>query len=113
MSEDLETQIDVRPAGTVVRLKGHAAVNSGKMLELTLTRLCATRPNLVVMDLSELQMVASLVIGQLVSLKKSLSRHGGKLRLAAVPPLVMTSLTHTRMDSVFECFPTVDEALKV
>jgi anti-anti-sigma factor len=113
MSDELEIQIDVQPDGTIVRLKGSAAINAGKDLEITLTRLCAARPNLVVVDLSELSMMASLVMGQLVALQRSLARGGGKMRLTGVSPKVMGSLEHARLEKIFEFFPTVADALKV
>ncbi|MGA3065810.1 MAG: STAS domain-containing protein [Tepidisphaeraceae bacterium] len=112
MSDVLEIEMDVRPDGTVLRLIGNAGVDMAKTLETTLTRVLAARPTLVVADMSKLVLLSSLAMGQLVTLQKSLGRSGGKMRLAAVPPQLMTSLKHTRLDSVFECLPSVKEAMK-
>lgn len=113
MSDELVIETNVQPTGTVIRLKGNAGINSGQTLEHALTRLCAGRPSLVVFDLSELHLIASLVMGQMVAVQRSLGRTGGKMRLAAVPELVMGSLRHSRLDSLFQCFPTVEAALVV
>ncbi|MDP9172912.1 MAG: STAS domain-containing protein [Planctomycetota bacterium] len=111
MVDELAIEIDARPAGTVVRLKGCAGIHEGPVLERALTRICAGKPCLLILDMSQLTMIASLALGQMVAVKKTMERTGGKIRLAAVSPPVMGTLRHARLDSIFPCFATVEEAL--
>lgn len=89
---------------------GDAGVTEGKALDLELTRLCARRPAVLVLDLSRLRSISSLVMRQLLAARRSICRTG-RMRVAAVPAQVMDSLKHARLDTVFEIFATVEEAL--
>ena len=111
MNENLEIQVDEQPQGPVVRMKGDPGVGVGRNLEMEMTRLCARRPSLVVLDMSELVMISSLVMGQLIALQRNLIRCGGKVRLAAVQPIVMDCFRRAALDSVFQFFGDVPQAL--
>jgi len=111
VSEDLDIHVEEQPQGIVVRLKGTAGIAGAQSLDRALTSLLARRPRLVVMDLCEVQAMASLAMGQLVAAQRAIVRAGGKMRLAAVQPMVLSSLTHARLDTVFQFYPSVADAL--
>lgn len=65
-----------------------------------------------VFDLGKVEYVDSAGIGFLVSCLITLGNEGAKLRLATPPERVQYVLKITRLNTVFEIFPNLDEALK-
>jgi anti-anti-sigma factor len=76
-----------------------------------LTRLLARRPHLVVFDLAGLTFVASLVLGALVSFRRALARHGGKVTPAGLQPAVKEVFHAAGLLALFPVSETVAEAL--
>jgi len=113
MPHDLEIHIDEHPHGPIVHLKGDPGVGAGHSLEIEMTRLCARRAPLVILDLSELTMISSLVMGQFIALQRSLSRTGGQVRLASLTPIVLECFQRARLDNVFKIFSDVPTALAI
>ncbi len=66
---------------------------------------------LLVLDLSNVGFVDSSGLGAIVTSLKLLGRKGDLL-VAGVKSDVMTMFTLTRMDRVFQLFPTADDAVK-
>ncbi|MCU0426748.1 MAG: STAS domain-containing protein [Candidatus Kapabacteria bacterium] len=66
---------------------------------------------LLVLDLSNVGFVDSSGLGAIVTSLKLLGRKGDLL-IAGVKSDVMTMFTLTRMDRVFQLFPTADDAVK-
>jgi anti-anti-sigma factor len=99
-----------RPGGLLVRMNGEAGVTVGMLVERELTRVCAARPGLLVLDLEGLVFISSLVMGQLIATHHALIRAGGKMKVAAVPKSVMESFQRARLQTLLEFSPTVDEA---
>jgi anti-anti-sigma factor len=98
--------------GVLLRLEGEAGVHAVDRMPfiLMLMRLVARRPPLVVVDLSGVTFLSSLAIGALVGLRRDLGRWGGRVKLAAIPPLIYESLKTSRLDMLFEICATVEEA---
>ena len=67
-------------------------------------------PAHVVVDLGGVRYVNSSGLGMLLGALTTARDAGGDLRLAAVPARVATLLTVTRLDGVFQSFPTAGEA---
>lgn len=67
-------------------------------------------PEIVVLDLSEVQFIDSSGLGAIVAAMKSLGRNR-TLALAGLTPNVEKVFKLTRMDSVFRLFATLPEAL--
>lgn len=65
-----------------------------------------------VFDLKDVQYVDSAGIGFLVSCLITLGNEGARLRLAAPPERVEYVLGITKLDTVFEIFPTLDQAVQ-
>ncbi len=106
---DVEEQPDKH--ATIARLKGSAGIGAADKIEQAFTRLSVKRPQLVVLDMSHIEFVASIVIGSLVRLQHDLERNKGKLRLAAVQPIVWDVFKRCRLDTVFRAYDSVETAL--
>ncbi|MCS6808393.1 MAG: STAS domain-containing protein, partial [Bacteroidota bacterium] len=65
----------------------------------------------IVLDLSAVSFVDSSGLGAIVTSLKLLGRKGDLL-ICGVKDDVMTMFSLTRMDRVFQLFPTVDDALR-
>ncbi len=67
-------------------------------------------PESVVLDLKQVQFVDSSGLGAIVASMKAMG-HGRTLALAGLNPTVDKVFRLTRMDSVFQMYPTLDDAL--
>jgi anti-anti-sigma factor len=65
----------------------------------------------VVLDLSNVLYAGSQALGALVSLRLRASRDAIRLRLAGVGNALGALLQITQLDRVFDCDPTLDQAL--
>ena len=95
----------------VLKLSGEARL-SIESLEQKSLQLMATRPELVVVDLSEITFLSTLAMGSLVKLYRSLKAHGGKAILAAAQPRILGVLQHTKLDTLFGMSDSVENALQ-
>src|SRR5262245_57992251 len=107
----LQVEVIESPQGVVLRLAGDGGAVGTESLHVCLASLSARRPALVVFDLAELAYVASLFMGAIVSFRRGLVRHGGKVRLAAPQACVLEAFQRARLDEMFEFAESVDHAL--
>ncbi len=107
----LQVAVTEHSGAVVAALVGDGGIASVGPLELELTRILAHRPKLVVLELSQFLFISSLGMGSLVSFRRSVVLHGGKVKMAAVHPLVLDALKRARLDLLFEFHPTVEAAL--
>lgn len=68
-------------------------------------------PDLIILDLHQVQFVDSSGLGAIVASMKSLG-HGRTLALAGLNPTVDKVFRLTRMDSVFKLYKNLDDALE-
>ena len=87
---------------TIVTMRGDADLAAADVLSNALLPIAASRPAYVMVDLAGLTFISSLGIGQLVSLRRGLAAHGGKVTIAAPQPRVMQALKHAQVESLFE-----------
>jgi len=107
----LAVRITDRGRAVVVSLAGQASTYNLQPLEFALARLLARRVPLAVLDCSALTLLSSLAIGMLVGLRRDLGRWQGRVKLAAVGPVVEQALQVTRLLDLFEVHATVEQAL--
>ncbi|MBL8991670.1 MAG: STAS domain-containing protein [Phycisphaerae bacterium] len=81
------------------------------VLERQVNRLTASRPGLVVLDLSGLTFLASMAVGQFVMLARSLKGWGGSVRVATPSNDVRLVLERCRLSDTLPVFPSIDAAL--
>jgi anti-anti-sigma factor len=108
-----EPRIDITETrqGLIVRIEGEAGYLAADALQGPLTRLLARRPHVVVLDLAGLTFLASLVLGALVSFRRALARHGGRVKLAGLQPAVRETFHTAGLLTLFQVSETVAEAL--
>lgn len=108
--------------GIVIKMTGAATVDAGPKLQMKLTFAVASHPRNVVLDMSELEILTSLCIGELVSFRKATlaGRPGehdgdghppGLVAIAGASELINKSLRFTRLDQLFPLYPDVASAL--
>jgi len=108
-----EFMVEMRRQGeaVVVKMAGDASVGSMADLERRFTKVQAMRPELVVLDMSELNFIASIGMGTLVALQRSVARNGGSIKLAGVNDHVHGALKRAGLDQVFDIHDTPEAAL--
>ncbi len=65
----------------------------------------------IVVDFSGVQFIDSTGLGDLAGLRATAVKAGGNVKLAGLSKRLLDLLVLTRMDLVFEIFPTADEAV--
>lgn len=98
----LSVNIFETPSAVVVRLEGEAGIRAADELQAPFRKITEARPSLVVLDLAELQFVASLFLGLLVNFRKGIVYQGGRIQMAAVQPNIRDILKVTRLEELFE-----------
>jgi anti-sigma B factor antagonist len=66
----------------------------------------------IIVDLSNLEFISSWGIGILIHGYTTVINQQGRFTLAAVPDIVKDALVKTKLDTIFEKFASVEEALK-
>jgi len=66
----------------------------------------------IVVDLSNLEFISSWGIGILIYGYTTVTNHQGSFTLASVPAIVSDALEKTKLDTIFQKFASVEEALK-
>jgi anti-sigma B factor antagonist len=107
----LEVETAETDHAVVVAIRGDAGATNADLLDAAVLRLSAMRPRLVVLDLSQTTLIASLCIGSLVALRRGIVAHGGAVRIAGASPLIDLTLRRAKLDLIFPMHATVAESL--
>ena len=110
MSE-LSLQVEDVNGACVIRVAGDAGIKNAERLDMELCRRCTLHPALAVIDLSGLAFISSLGLGALVSFQRTMRRHGGTVRLAALSERFDDAFRKAQLHQIFEMHDTVEEAL--
>ena len=100
------------PGGCLLRMTGQADVAAVPDIERAFLQITTARPGLVVLDLSQLNFISSLGIGDLLNLRKALARHGGSVRCAAPQPMVAEAFRRVRLYDVLDIHDTLESVLE-
>lgn len=87
---------------TVLRLEGAAGIQGQPQLERAVTKAMAGKPRQVVVDARELEFLASLALGSLVTLSKAVRAAGGSVRIGGLQPAVQEVFRRSRLENLFE-----------
>jgi len=110
---DFQLELDERGETLVAKLIGEASLATNDAMEHGLMGVYARRPKYLVLDLSQLDFIASLAMGNLVSLQQRIvQRNGGWVRAAAANPDVRKAFEHARLDKLFDLADSVEDALQ-
>ena len=95
----------------VVRMTGDFGQLEADILDEKLPPLAAQSPRVVVFDLSGVTLMASVALGEILSLNRTVRKNGGKVCLAAPGQQVLSALRFTRIDDIVEICASVDAAI--
>ena len=113
----IETSQEPTIRGVVVHMTGSAVVDDADNLQKALDAVAAEHPLNVVLDLHDLAIITSTCISKLVNFRKAIIARGsdspvhGRVVMAAAKDGVSRSMRFTRLDELFEMFPTVEAAV--
>ncbi|MHC4063483.1 MAG: STAS domain-containing protein [Planctomycetota bacterium] len=110
---DHPLHIELRPHGEalVCKLSGSATMETCERLNDRLADAAEGRPNLLVIDMADLDFICSLGLGSIVAAYLRARRHDGALRLAAPVPAVREVFEVTRLVTLLSVYDSTDEAL--
>lgn len=96
----------------VVEAQGDIDLRRSATFQEALLAVPAQNPQRIILDLSNVGYMDSSGVASLVKLLARLRKARVPLRLAGLRPRVRSVFEITRLDTVFEIFATLDEALK-
>ena len=112
MSDELDVQTLRTGNRVIVRVSGDAGLANVSRLEAELTRVAATSPPLVIVNLSDLSFIASRGMGVLMGFHRRMTLQNGQVRVVAPASRVRDALEIARLHDVLDIYDTVGEALK-
>lgn len=96
----------------ILRLAGRLTVNDRPgLLKDAVAGLVQNGVRHVILDLGGVRYIDSTRLGGLIAAHVTISRHGGRLILAATPARVLELLALSSLTDVFERFDSVDAAM--
>lgn len=100
------------PGAVVLRLRGAAGMWAVAELERAVDAAIARRAPLAVLEVSGLDFVASLAMGQFLRLATSQRDAGGRTAAAGPSREIELALRRGRLDALIPIYPTLREALE-
>ncbi|MGQ9837716.1 MAG: STAS domain-containing protein [Cyanobacteriota bacterium] len=112
-SMDVSTQISPKGSPvTIVRLpKGSLSAANASTIRGELSRILTEQPSHLLLDLSEITFIDSMGLSVLVSVQRNCRLAGYQLKLTGLQEQAKLIFAITRLDSIFESYPTVADAL--
>lgn len=117
MAQELASMETEKLAGGVqlVRLKGQRILESQTIdqigTELT-TLIDQANSSKLVVDFSNVEHLSSSVLGMLLTIDKKIQQQKGQLKLSGIRASIQEVFKITRLDQVFDIYPTLEEAIK-
>jgi anti-anti-sigma factor len=102
LHRDLELEIEADGDAVIARLSGSAGFQQVAELERYAKAIAAQEAALVVLELSQLNFIASVALGALLALKRTIETRSGKLLLAGLKPSIAAVFRVTGLDTIFE-----------
>ena len=97
---------------TVVELEGPMNLHSMRWLSDSLEEWVARAELNLVFSLADVTLISSSGLGVLIQFSQSLKQYNGNLALAALRQGGKEVMAITKLDSLFQIFDTVDEAVQ-
>jgi anti-sigma B factor antagonist len=111
---DISTQIS--PKGSPVTLvkfpKGNLSAVNASAVRGELSRILTEQPGHLLLDLSEITLIDSMGLSVLVSAQRNCRVAGYQLKLSGLQEQAKLIFAVTRLDSIFETYSSVEEALR-
>ncbi len=112
MHDSLHIEVETRPQAVVARLGGSAANEQAAALHDALAGLLDRRADPIVLDLRELEYIASMALAELIQFRRDLQTYGGRLRLAGARENIAEVFRQTRLMEIFPMFDDPDAAMQ-
>jgi anti-sigma B factor antagonist len=109
---NLVIRVSEQEKGTVIQLSGEANFAATDQLKDAFAPLVVRQIKLVVFDLADLDFLASLAVGALLNFRREVGQWGGQIRIAAPSPYIYEAFQSTNLTTLFNFYPTVEEALR-
>jgi anti-sigma B factor antagonist len=107
----LQVESNKKGNAVVVAIRGDAGMAFVGQLQQELSRVLEGKPELVVLDLTDLAFISSMGMGTLVNFRNGVGKIGGTVKLAALKPMLAESFRRARLTEMFEIHETVDAAI--
>lgn len=95
----------------VLRLVGSAGIASAQTLEDAIAAAARLPDRVVVADLSGLEFISSVGVGQLLALHRRVQGRGGELRIGGVSQSVAAALAYVRVHELVPVYASVLDAV--
>ena len=117
MAEELAATETEKLTGGVqlVRLKSHKILDGqsidqiGRELSIVIDQVKAIK---LLVDFSKVEHLSSSALGMLLTIDKKVRQQKGQLKLCGIKPSIHKVFQITRLDRVFQTYPTLEEAIK-
>jgi anti-sigma B factor antagonist len=110
-SSGLQVESKKKGKAVVVAIRGDAGMAFVGQLQQELSRVLEAKPELVVLDLTDLAFISSMGMGTLVNFRNGVGKAGGTVKLAALQPMLAEAFRRARLTEMFEIHPNVDAAV--
>ncbi|MHB0912384.1 MAG: STAS domain-containing protein [Armatimonadota bacterium] len=107
----LDTEVTKSAETHIVKVQGEVDVYTAPELKAVLHQAIDVGAVTLVVDLSNVEYMDSSGFGTLLGATKRLRPDGGKISLAGCNKAITRMLQLTRLDSIFDMYESVDEAL--
>ncbi|NOZ57296.1 MAG: STAS domain-containing protein [Calditrichaeota bacterium] len=111
MNPRINIDVEHRSNVAVVKVAGEVDLYSSPELRKAILSQAEKRPSRLVVDLSGVQYMDSSGVATLVEGLQKLEQNGGELVLCGLGDMVQEVFKLTRLDSVFQILPSLEEAL--
>ncbi len=109
--QPLAVEVDRREDAAIVRLRGSADMDVSPRLRDELLTLASERVPQIILDMTELQFICSVGLGEIVAAHSRCRHHDGVIKIVAPQPHIADVLEKTKLTRLFSIFDSVDEAL--
>jgi anti-anti-sigma factor len=103
-------QLERTPSAVVITLAGRGETTDSKKLHDLIDKAVELKPDLVVIDLTDVEFFGSYGVNALVRLNKGLEPHDGKIRLAGPSPAIRDLLSRSHLAGKFPIYSSVAAA---
>ena len=108
--QPITTSVAHRNGVTVVSIGGEIDLSTAEVFEAAIARALAEEPPVLVIELSQVQFMASAGLRILVATQEKVSK-SAQVAVVAGSPATSRPIELTGLDKVFSLYPTLDDAL--
>ncbi len=108
----MEVRVTDHDSIKIVEVEGEVDLYSSPQLRKILIDLTKEERKSILVELGKVKYMDSSGIATLVEALQQISKYSGKLKLANLRDAVRDVFELSRLDKVFDIYPTIDDALK-